>query len=146
MVFSLPSYLLAVVHESKNHRWLGCFLSYQITTFSNCLGMELTFMSLRKLHFLSPLISVFLCVCKCLHLHIHVQMHMLICACMCGGQRPMLVYLCHSYIRFFIRSHCVALVSPELAMQTRQTSNSQRPTWSCLCLPSAEIKGKCHHD
>jgi hypothetical protein len=37
----------------------------------------------------------------------------------------------------------VLLVVPELALKTRLVSNSQRS--SCLCLPSAGIKGVPHH-
>ena len=38
---------------------------------------------------------------------------------------------------------CVAMAVLELAMQTRLAWNSQRST--CLCFPSAEIKGVCQH-
>lgn len=51
-------------------------------------------------------------------------------------------FLFHLFV-FKTEYLCVVLTALELALYTRLVSNSQRST--CLSLPSAGIKGMCHH-
>lgn len=58
----------------------------------------------------------------------------------CMEARYVVIFLCFVFSR---QGLCVPLAVLILALQIRLASNSTRS--ACLCLPSAEIKGTCHH-